>query len=144
MEESFVQKKIDWFNTQNKEWDKNTPFIYDRHKDADKKLQRPKDNQTFVSIKRVPPKLPNIKDLVIPFMTEAIDETMLEEQATSQLKESSYVNANKYPERMEQMNADNYFKFKDPNPMAYNRNDLVEIQPPTSKSKREKSEEPSA
>jgi len=42
-------------------------------------LQTEKPNQSFVSIRRVQPKLPNIKDLVAPFMTEAIDEQILEE-----------------------------------------------------------------
>ena len=101
VEEAFNTRKIEWFNTQNKEWMANTPFIYDKHKDADKLLQKPKTNQTFVSIKRVHPKLPNIKDLVTPFMTEAIDEQMLEEQAVSRIQEDSYMqNSNRYPEQM--------------------------------------------
>jgi len=47
----------------------STPFIYGYHKVADSKLHDPRPNNTFVSVKRVKPKLPNIKELVTPFMT---------------------------------------------------------------------------
>jgi hypothetical protein len=74
LEDSMKSRKLDWVNTNHKQWVETTPFIYDKHKTADVKLQVEKPNQSFVSIRRVQPKLPNIKDLIAPFMTEAIDE----------------------------------------------------------------------
>ena len=44
VEETFTTRKIEWFNAKNKEWMANTPFIYDKHKNADKLLQKPKTN----------------------------------------------------------------------------------------------------
>jgi hypothetical protein len=91
-------------------------------------LQKPKTNQTFVSIKRVHPKLPNIKDMVTPFMTEAIDEKMLEEQALSRIKEDSYIlnNSNRYPENKTNMSPDNFFRYQDPKPVSHD--EIVEVE----------------
>ena len=74
VEESIFSKKKDWINSNTQNWVKNTPFIYEYHKDADQALHTVRPNQTFVSVKRAQPKLPAIKDLVTPFLTEAIDE----------------------------------------------------------------------
>ena len=84
LESTILGRKRLWFDQNTKKWDDSTPFIFFQHKDADKLLHAAKTQQTFVSIKRVQPKLPNIKDLVTPFMTEAIDEQMLEDKYTQQ------------------------------------------------------------
>jgi len=74
VEQSIFSKKKEWITANTEEWLSNTPFIYDYHKEADKKLHAVRPNQTFVSVKRAQQKLPNFKELVVPFMTEAIDE----------------------------------------------------------------------
>ena len=70
------------------------------------------------------PKLPNIKDLVLPFMTEAIDETMLENQSQENIEEpeqvrneAGYANMNRWPEKMNPMDAETFFRYQDPNPI---------------------------
>ena len=80
VEQSIFSKKKEWIAANTEEWLSSTPFIYDYHKEADKKLHTVRPNQTFVSVKRAQQKLPNIKELVVPFMTEAIDEENLADQ----------------------------------------------------------------
>lgn len=105
-------------------WIQNTPYIYDEHKAQDKKLHQPKTQQTFVSIKRVGPRLPCIKDLITPFMTEAIDEQLQEQEMIkhmdlSQMKQDSTDSTmnpnavyNRWPDKKETMNVENHFNIK--------------------------------
>jgi hypothetical protein len=60
-------------------------------------------------------------------MTEAIDEQMLEEQAVSRIQEDSYMqNSNRYPEQMQNMSAENYFRYRNPKPTALD--ELIEVE----------------
>ena len=52
VEESIFTKKKEWINANTQTWIENTPFIYNYHKEADKKLHTVRPNQTFVSVKR--------------------------------------------------------------------------------------------
>jgi len=80
VEQSIFETKKGWHRSNHQKWLDNTPFIYDYHKDADSKLHTVRPNQTFVSVRKAQPQLPQVKDLILPFMTEAIEEQMLEEK----------------------------------------------------------------
>ena len=58
LEDSIEDKKQQWIQNNITNWYQSTPQIYDYHKQADKKLHSTSQNQTFVSIRRVHPKLP--------------------------------------------------------------------------------------
>ena len=58
LEDSIQDKKHQWLERNLEKWHKNTPHIYDYHKEADKKLHQTSQNQTFVTIRRIQPKLP--------------------------------------------------------------------------------------
>ena len=75
----------------------------------------------FISIKRCKPKLPSIKDLLVPFMNEAIDEIISNEKGEA-ANSSVYSFDNKtekavhhriplnvYPEKKSTMGPNNYF-----------------------------------
>jgi len=93
-------------------------------------------------------------------MTEAIDETMLENQSQENLEEepaevrneAGYANMNRWPEKMNPMDAETFFRYQDPNPiqkLQQNEDDIrmIEIpkragqQSPRSKSSAVKKEE---
>ena len=59
-------------------WDRSTPFIYRYHKEADANLHTQRQGQSFVQVKRNKQKLPALKDMITPFLTEAIQEEMNE------------------------------------------------------------------
>ena len=79
LEKVIYLKKQDWINENNQKWLRNTPFIYNYHKEHDKTLHAVKTNQTFVQVKRVNNNLPQLKDFVTPFLTEAIREELYPE-----------------------------------------------------------------
>ena len=58
VENSIIGKKQNWLSNNMQEWNKSTPGIYNYHKEADKVLHNVKPNHTFVSVRRIPPKLP--------------------------------------------------------------------------------------
>ena len=58
IEDNLHNKKHMWLSRNLDKWNKCTPHIYDYHKDMDQKLHKASTNQVFVSVKRIPPKLP--------------------------------------------------------------------------------------
>lgn len=95
IEKHLNNKKIEWIDTNNANWSANTPFIYDQHKQADHLLHQAKKDSMFISIKRCKPKLPSIKDLLVPFMNEAIDEIISNEKGDGAANSSVYSFDNK-------------------------------------------------
>ena len=74
VEESIFTKKKEWINSNTQNWMDSTPNIFTYHKEMDRELHKVRPNQSFVAVKRAQPKLAKVKDLLLPFMTEAIDE----------------------------------------------------------------------
>ena len=69
-----LSKKKEWLNTNMQSWKEKTPFISHEHKVADRQLHQEKPSHTFVAVRRGQARLPSVKDLVLPFMTQAIED----------------------------------------------------------------------
>ena len=94
IENNLQKKQNNWHAKNLDKWYKSTPQIYDYHKDADLKLHKIGKNQAYVNVKRVPPKLPQIKEIITPFLTEAIDEEINEKEVFQNILNDNFANQN--------------------------------------------------
>lgn len=124
VETSIHDKKHKWLEKNLAKWHTSTPHIYDYHKDADQKLHKTGTKQTFVTVKRIPPKLPELKSIVTPFMTDAIQEELHEEaQFESLMKDGKY--EDRYLKPAEANDEDKHFSYK--NPMLLKEPELLTL-----------------